>query len=204
MQLWTVTDTQGSIVVPCFQTSDAATPPNAAGCPWSVGYVAYPISIVPDPVRLHTWSGRAWVESPTLVEAMLISAVKATNAGLVQTLYSVGYGKQKKYSRKQQEVSDWHALSSTVQTVTGLLALFNALPALTQKQKFRFAINDAAVRGDTIDKAIARFEAGINVEDQVASWEAIELKACADIKAASTAAAKRAVYAAIVWTRTPS
>lgn len=139
--------------------------------------------------------------------------LKDANEALVRTAYSQNYGKQKKYSRKQQEVLDFRTLNGSLglpvlNALTAALNLFmpgfNALTASQQKKKFRFSMAQAARRGVTIDVIIGEIEAKLDaVEDQVASWEAIELEAIRAIKAATTAAAKRAVSAAINWSWTP-
>jgi hypothetical protein len=176
--------------------------------------------LVPLPSTYYTknyawgWSGRTPVEDPARVEAMLIPQVKAANEALVKARYSQNYGKQKKYSRKQQEVIDFRSLNGALglpvaNALTASLALFvpglNGMTAAQQKKKFRFAMMQAAKRGVTVDVIIGEIEATLDaVEDQVAAWEAVELEAIRAIKAATTADAKRNAFAVINWNWTPA
>ena len=160
----------------------------------------------------ETWkwdaTKRMMYEVPALVEAVLVGKVKSTNEALVKTAYSQNYGKQKKYSRKQQEVLDFRALTPALGTLTDVLSAplsafvpnFASIAAAPRRKKFRFAMAQAAKRGVPVDVIIAEFEGAIETnEDRVANWEAVELEAIRAIKAATTAAAKRAAYAAINW-----
>jgi hypothetical protein len=62
----------------------------------------------------------------------------------------------------------------------------------------------AKKRNVSIEVIIGEIEAKLDtVEDQVAAWEATELEAILAIKAATTAAGKRAAYAAINWAWQP-
>lgn len=149
------------------------------------------------------------VEDLDRVKATLIAQVKVANETLVRSTYSTNYGKQKKYSRKQQEVMDFRGLAPTVtslsttltQSLSVVAPVFDLLTATAQKKKFRFAMAEAAKRGVTVATVIGEFEAAIeNVESMVASWEATEQDAVRRIKAATTAAAARAIFAGIDWT----
>jgi hypothetical protein len=146
-------------------------------------------------------SAKAFAEDPAKVEALLVPQVKAEAERRRMLLYTPNRGKMKIYERQDREVDSWYALGAAGALATTLLAAFNLLPAAVRSRKFRAAITNAAAMGDTVDKAIARFEAGIAANDQlVLNLEAIEQRAVKNIKAAATAAAKRAAFAAIDWT----
>jgi hypothetical protein len=156
---------------------------------------------------------KTMVEQPMLLEATLVAQVKAANETLVKGLYSQNYGKQKKYSRKQQEVIDFRSLNGSLglpvanaltATLASFVPGFTTMNATEQKKKFRFAMAQARKRNVSIDVIIGEMEARLDtVEDQVAAWEATELEAILAIKAATTAAGKRAAYAAINWAWQP-
>lgn len=209
-QLWTiVSTTTGVVLAPCFVTPSMGSHPKDNGWPWDASSQrAVRIDAAPD-LALQVWSGTAWIEDAAKVEALLIAKVKADNEARVRSIYSTNYGKQKKYSRKQQEVLDFRTLPGTAglavanaltATLTAFVPGFATLTAAQQAKKFRFAMAEAAARGVSVATVIGWYEAAIDAkEQQVANWEAVEMKAIADLKAASTAAAKRAVYAAIIW-----
>ena len=148
------------------------------------------------------------VEDVAKVEASLIAKVKMTNASMVSSAYTTTFGKQKKYSRKQQEVLDFRGLtpvttplsSALTSSLAPLLPAFSSLTVAAQQKKFRFAMAQAALRGVTVDVIIDEFERAIEAtEARVAAWEAVEQEGVRAIKAAATAAAKRAAYKAITW-----
>lgn len=207
-QLWTIARiADGVVLCVCFETPSTGSHPKDNGWPWdATTQKATRIPSTPDPA-VQAFDGTAWAEDPAKIEALLIAQVKADNEARVKAVYSQNYGKQKKYSRKQQEVLDFRAIPATLVGVTALVAPltsfvsgFNAMTAEARGKKFRFAMTEAKLRGVSIDTVIARFETTIEtIEQQVANWEAIEQKAILDLKAAATAAAKRAVYAAVNW-----
>lgn len=143
------------------------------------------------------------------LEARLIVSIKATNEALVRGVYSQNYGKQKKYSRKQQEVLDFRSLMGALgvpvlQPLSAALSLFlpgfQALTAAQQRKKFRFSMAQAAKRAVSIDVIIGELETTIDtIESKVANWEAVELEAIRSIKLAATASAKQAIFDAINW-----
>jgi hypothetical protein len=152
---------------------------------------------------------RMMVEIPSKVQASLIAKVKAKNEDLVRSIYSTNFGKQKKYSRKQQEILDFRALSGALGVVVpnALTApLSSFLPGLAnlsanqQKKKFRYVMAEAKLRGVSVDIVVGEIEERIDVdEDRIAAWEAVEQAGIRAIKAATTATAKRAAYDAINW-----
>ncbi|MBB3691446.1 hypothetical protein [Sphingomonas sp. BK580] len=214
MQYWTITDVAGTTVLAAaYPTPSVGSHPKDNGWPWDAAkQKAWRIDAVPDQAVMR-WIAPAWVEDLATVEASLMALVKATNEANVRAIYSTNFGKQKKYSRKQQEVLDFRSLSGALgmpvtnaltATLSSFLPGFATLSAAQQKRKFRFSMAQAKLRGVTIDVIIGEIEARLDtVEDQIAAWEAIELEAIRAIKAATTAAAKRAAYAAIDWTWKP-
>lgn len=146
----------------------------------------------------QVWNGKAWVDDPAKVEPHLIADVKAEGERRRMLVLSPGGSKKTVYSLKQSEVDSWNDLGSTLATqLTAALGL----SVIKQKRKFRFAMAEAALRGEpNPSAAIARFAAGSDAANaEAARIEAIEQAGVAAIKAATTAAAKRAAYAAINW-----
>lgn len=138
----------------------------------------------------------AWVEDAAQVEMALIAAVKLLAEQRKMEVATVGGYKKTEYAAKRAEVNAFDALGSTL---TAVLAALNLIPAATRATRFAYAYADAAAFGDTIDKAIERFRTGMNASSKAATLAAAEAKGCAAIRAASTAAAKRAAFAAINW-----
>ncbi len=138
------------------------------------------------------------VQSLQEAETSLVDQVKVEGERRRMLVMSPGGSKKTVYSMKQSEVDAWNELGSTLATA---LTAFLALSVTKQKRRFRFALIEAAIRGEANPaSAIARFAAGsdsANVE--AARIEAIEQAAVTAIKAATTIAGKRAAYAAINW-----
>jgi hypothetical protein len=197
-QAWTITNRiTGEVLCPMFVTPSTGAHPKDYGWAWdATQQKATQITAMPDPA-IQIWSGGAWIEDPAKVEAQLLPLVKTANENRVRDVYSMNYGKQKKYARKQQEVLDYRGLANTIALQ---LVTFLGMTPVNQLKKFRFAMAEAKARGITTDKVIDGWETAIDAtETKVANWEAVEMKAIIDIKAAPTAAAKRAAYAAINW-----
>lgn len=144
--------------------------------------------------RLRLVAG-AWVEDPALVDAELVAAVKAEGERRAAALYSGGPAKLASYTAKRAEIEAWRQL--------GGAAAFDLLDPTMQAARFRYTLADAGMRGDTPADAIARFAAGMDAcDERAAALAAIEQVATAAIRAAPSAAAKRAVAAAIDWSQT--
>lgn len=131
-------------------------------------------------------------EDVAQVEAQLISAVKAEGERRKMATMSNGGAKKAEYAGKRAEVMEWDRLGNTA---TAILTAFNLLPNAIRSNRFAYAIADAAAFGDTVDAAIARFRAGLAISASVPAISAAEAKACAAIRAAGTAAAKRTAAA---------
>lgn len=142
-------------------------------------------------------------EDPARVEAELVTAVKAEAERRRMLVLSPGGSKKSVYALKQAEVEAWNELGTTAAVA---LASFLQLPAVKQKRRFRFAMADAAARNETNPaSAIARFAVGADAaNNEAARIEAIEQKAVAAIKAATSATAKRAAFAATNWSWQPA
>ncbi len=138
------------------------------------------------------------VETTASVEGDLIQRVKAEGERRRMLVMSPGGSKKTVYSLKQSEVDAWNDLASTLATT---LTAFLGLPVVKQKRKFRFAMAEAALRGEPNPAAaIARFAAGSDAANaEAARIEAIEQAGVAAIKAASTIAAKCDAFKAINW-----
>lgn len=149
--------------------------------------------------KLEKWddAARAWVVNTEVANELLAKQVKDQAEARRMILYTANRGKMRVYSRKQEEVSNYSGLGGTLSAV---IAAFNLMPLDQRKMKFRYAMRDAAKFSDNIGAAIMRFQAGIdNSEDVVAEIEAIEQKTVANIKAASTLAAKKSAAESVVW-----
>lgn len=174
----------------------------AGSAPASAGTVALPAGYEPS-----TWSWsvatRAMVEDPAKVERQLVADAKGEGERRRMLVLSPGGSKKAVYALKQAEVEAWNDLGTTAALA---LSAFLALPATKQKRRFRFAMAEAAARGEANPAAaIARFAAGADASNaEAARIEAIEQKAVAAIKAATSGAAKRAAAASINWNWEPA
>jgi hypothetical protein len=148
--------------------------------------------------RTHSWDAatRMMVEDAAKVEAMLIGKVKTKAADMKTVPLSTYPFKDSEYAEKRNEVILWDSLGGTV---AAILMAFDALPAGRRATRFAHTLASSAIFGDKPADAIERFRSGIAKSVMAPSVSAIEEKACVTIRAAKTAAAKRAAYAAINW-----
>ena len=157
-----------------------------------------------------TWrwnvTARAMVEDASRIEAALIKSINDERETRQMAAMTTGGAKKAVYAMQQAEVLAWAGLGAVGATTTQLIAAFNLLPLTTRKQKFYFALMSMAKRGEpNIAAAIGRFSAGAAGSNaEVARVEAIAQDGIAAIKAANTAAAKRAAFAAVSWTWSPA
>ncbi|WP_260597806.1 hypothetical protein [Sphingomonas endolithica] len=144
----------------------------------------------------HAWSteAKAMVEDAAKVEGLLVAEVKAEAERQRALSTSPGEFKQAEYAAKRAEVVAWDMLGTTA---AAILTAFNGLSAVRRETRFAYAIADAAAFGDNPAAAITRFRAGITAA--AAKVGAIEARACALIRAADTAEAKRAAAASAAW-----
>ena len=158
----------------------------------------WPVSIVWDkPMRgFIDLAPEAYLTDPKALEAVLLASVKSEAERRKMMLLTAGGAKKTEYADKAAEVRTWHTLGGTL---TGVIAVLGLIGGAKMKATFPYAIADAAAFGDTIDKAIARFAAGMSGSASVPSICAAEAKACAALKAATTVAGKLAAASSAVW-----
>lgn len=148
------------------------------------------------------WRGQTTINVTTLADAKagLVTQVKDESERRKMLAMTPGGSKKSVYPVKAAEVENWYALGLIGASVQVLLAAFAQLNTTVRARKFRYAIQDAAKHGDTVDKAIARFAAGSDrSHDEVARVEGIEQAAVDRIRAATTLAAATAVFTGINW-----
>lgn len=144
------------------------------------------------------WSAtaRAMVEDPARLETVLIADVKVRAEAEKMAAITRGFGKSEEYKRKAGEA----AASATV-----LAATLNALSKADALARFPAAWHEAQLSGEQLAVVLARYRArsaaALGVIDRMS---AIEQVGVARIKAATTAATKRAAAAAISWTWSPA
>lgn len=191
-QAWTIVEAAtGAVLAACFLTGVEGQHPKDAGFAWdATKHVATKIPKAPD-IALQTWNGTAWVDDVAKIEAALLPMVDDRRETLQMTVLTPGGAKKYVYNRKAAEAIAASGIAATV---------LNALTLVDRKRKYPFAYAESVVTGDALAVVLARFEAGMNVSAiENARIEAVAQKAKRDIKAATTAAAKRAAYAAINW-----
>lgn len=191
-QLWTITSlSDNSVLCPSFTTAGPNNHPKDAGWPWeSAKHKATRISSQPDPSS-QTFDGAAWVESPALIEPGLVAAVKNEAERRKMMQRSAGEGKAAEYRGKRSE-----AMASASVTASVL----NALSYADATKSYPFASAEAIATGDKLATVLARYLVAAQKSDaEVARLSAVEWRAKAAIKAATTATAKRAAYGSIDW-----
>ncbi len=191
----TVTDAAGTVLAQLL-VPEGKTPAQA-GWPTSPNHRFFTVPKRGDVAtqRFNATTG-AWEDAAALVEAQLIVAVKEEAERRKMMMATPGGMKKAEYAEKRAEVLASKSLGSNLGTI---LAAINLLPLATRQTRFAHALADSALFGDAITDALARFEAGMARADVITKISAREAKACADIRAATTATAKRAAAAAIVW-----
>lgn len=147
--------------------------------------------------EIYEWSRatRTMIPSLAKVEAALIAVIKQEAERRKMKLMSPGGAKKAEYAEKRAEVNFWDTLGGSL---SAILVAFNLMPAAQRQTKFAWALADAAAFGDTVDKAIGRFRAGMASSASVTTIAAVEARACAAIKSATTVSAKRAA-AVVAW-----
>jgi hypothetical protein len=122
----------------------------------------------------------------------LLALVDDARESMQMQSLTPGGAKKYVYNRKAQEAISAQGVLATV---------LNALTLVDKKKKYPFAYAESVVTGETLSAVLARFETGMTVAAaENARIEAVAMKAKRDIRAATTAAQKRAAYAAIAWT----
>jgi hypothetical protein len=147
----------------------------------------------------QTWDkvSKAWVDDPAKINDIMRDTIKTAAENKKMGVATPGGYKKTEYAAKRQEVIEWDKLG-IVPTVA--MAAFLALNPKVAALRFEWAIADAAELGDTVDKAIERFRAGIlqaiKNGETPAKIGAREQRVMRDMKAAATKAQKAAVTAA--------
>jgi hypothetical protein len=196
-QLWTIAaKAGGAVLAPCFATPSYGSHPKDNGWPWdAIAQAATRIAAAPD-LAVQSWSGSAWVEDPAKVEAILVAAVKAEAERRKMLVRSPGSGKGAEYRRKRDEAT----ASATV-----LAAVLNALTKPAALQQYPAAAMEAQLTGESLATVLTRYrEASAAADTEVLRLAAVEWAGTKAIKAAATAAAKRAAATAISWTWQPA
>jgi len=191
-QFWTITAvSDGTVLSPCFATPSAEVHPKDCGWAWdAAAHKASPIAAAPDPA-VQNWSGKTWGEAASKIEHILCDLVDDEREARQMLSLTPGGAKKYVYNRKAQEAINAQGI---------LASVLNALSLVEKKKKYPFAYAESAVTGEPLTAVLARFETGMTVAAaENARIEAVAMKAKRDIRAATTAAQKRAVYAAIIW-----
>lgn len=137
-----------------------------------------------------------WVLDAAKVEAELVLEVKREANRRKMAVRSPGTAKEAEYRQKKAE----GAASASL-----LPAVLNALTAANALAQYPAAMTERKLTGESLSSILARYRAAAAASDAEGyRLSAIEADAVAKIKAASTAAAKRAAYAAINWTWQPA
>ncbi len=149
----------------------------------------------------YAWGSRTFVSIPATpltaaeTEAMLIPLVKGTAATKKMMAMSPSTSKTEEYRLKAPEI----AASANVAA-----AVLNALTAANAMLQYPAAATEQKLSGEPLATVLARFRAGAGGSNpEVNRLSAIEQVQCRRIQAATTAAAKRAVYDAIDWNWRP-
>jgi len=173
--------------------SASQLPPSAAGYEWipvPLPAASYSVALAKDgspaPARILT---------PALtlgqLEASLLDQVDDKREALMMTVMTSGGAKKTEYAEKAGEVRDYR------NTLGSILA---ALSTIDQRKRFPWAMAEVDQTKDTLAVVIARFEAGATASrTPAAKYAAIAQVGKRAIRTASTAAAKRAAFAAINW-----
>lgn len=110
--------------------------------------------------------------------------------------------KTAEYSGKAGEVAAWDAAlgAGIIGTVAQTLTAIDEWSTPRRSATFPWAIADAKAHGDTLDKAIGRFRAGMSAP-RVTAYDiaGAEAVTCTAVRAAKTIAAKEAAAAAAPW-----
>ncbi len=140
-----------------------------------------------------SWSTatKTMIENPGKIEKVLLAQVDAKRETSQMLVLTNGGAKKYVYNRKDNEASK----SSGV-----LASVLNAL-SLTDKQKnYPAATKETMLTGELLSVVLLRFQAGMAISaNEVDRIEAIAQVGKRAIKAATTAADKRAAFAAINW-----
>jgi hypothetical protein len=160
------------------------------------GQVGIAETVRDDQVLGYTYDGSKFVPPPALsaaeVEDALLDGIDQIRESKQMAMLSAGGAKKYIYAQKALEAADAKTL---------LVATLNALSLVDRQKRFPFAQAEATLTGEAVTVVLARFDSGIaGSRAEVARLEAVAQKAKRAIKAATTAAAKRAAFDAVKWT----
>ncbi len=192
---WTIAKkTTDEVLQAVFMTNGEH--PKDAGWKWDPSTQrAFTIPAIPD-LTVQVLIGTTWTDDAAKVQTLLISSIKAEAEARKMKVFSSGGAKKTEYADKMREVVAFESLGGTLTAMLSALAL---IPPDIRALRFAHVYADAAAFGDTPQAAVARFKAGIASSGSVATIAAAEAKACADIRAATTAAAKKTKASAVKW-----
>lgn len=150
---------------------------------------------VPDTYDPATWTVNFATKTVgldlSIVDARLTASVKKESERRKMQAFTNGFGKSQEYVLKGKEATSSASVLTTV---------LNALTAANAAAQYPMAQAERTLTGETLSVVLARYRASKSTSDaELARLSAIEWKAVQTIKAASTAAAKQAAYAAINW-----
>ncbi|WP_370169837.1 hypothetical protein [Sphingobium abikonense] len=124
-------------------------------------------------------------------EASLIARVDRKREQMRSAVMTQGVGQSYAYAQKAAEVRDYR------NTLASVIA---ALTNLQRTTRFPFAMAEVTATGDALATVIARIEAGMIAScARIAAVEAAAVLAKRRIRAATSAAAKKAAYDTATW-----
>ncbi|MEN2748175.1 hypothetical protein [Sphingomonas sp. T9W2] len=176
-----------TLMMNCPQGCDPVSCPDVSVAPgdWQLGPSGFTPRTMPEP-------------TPAVLRADLIAKVKQDAEDQRMRYMSPGGAKKAVYSMKQAEVEAYNALATTA---AGRVAALLGLAPVARGRRFRFALAEAAARGETdIVKTIERYATGADASNTgTARIEAVEQVTVEKLQAAKNLAEMRAIYAAVKW-----
>lgn len=146
----------------------------------------------------HRWDAttKQMVADVSRADGPVCSPIDAERAVRRMPYLTMIQGQEFIYAMKALEVSNWYSLGGSV---AAILTAVGLLSTAQKNARFRFALKEAAVTGDTLQTVIARFEAGAAAAlDPLADIDARAVTAKRAVRAASTMQAKQAA-ANVSW-----
>ena len=115
-----------------------------------------------------------------------IDSARDTQRRTVLTMGIIGQGHV--YSAKQRELDNWQKLGTATALDSVLYAAYGLLNATERARNFRYAIEEATLRGETVMATMARWRPAIDAaETALAKIDAIAVKAKDEVRAATVA-----------------
>lgn len=141
----------------------------------------------------HSWNAtvRQMVEDPAKVQTMLVTKIKTTAATKKMAAMSPGTSKTEEYRQKGVEIAASAALTASI---------LNTLTAANALAQYPAAYAESQLSGDPLATVLARFKQGATSSNpEINRLSAIEQVYVRRVKAAVTAADKRAAFNSINW-----